>query len=289
MVLSLLGIGFYPTLRWLLAGWLGNPYYSHGFLVPLISLALALRLRLSPPLGTCSGQASRLGRGRVSEQTGASRDRFGFSVGVVALGGALGLHLWALAGHLYLLSAISLILALVGVVLALAGPQTLRLQAFPLAFLSFMVPLPWWESLTPRLARWVASLAAGIVGFAGIEALATGSRVELPGAALAIGDPCSGVSSLVALLTLATLYAFLLRGPMAARVAMVALAVPVALCGNLTRVVLLTLWAHHAGETVSLGHLHDVSGPVFFLVDLGLLAVLAKGLRCEGIRSDLGW
>ncbi len=35
---------FYPVLRWLAGEWLGNDYYSHGPLVPLISAFFAWRL-----------------------------------------------------------------------------------------------------------------------------------------------------------------------------------------------------------------------------------------------------
>lgn len=44
-VVGLTAIVFFPTLRWLVASWSNNPYYSHGFLVPLISAYFAWRKR----------------------------------------------------------------------------------------------------------------------------------------------------------------------------------------------------------------------------------------------------
>ena len=40
---------FYPTIRWLVSEWLGNDYYSHGFIVPVISAVLAWRLWVKWP------------------------------------------------------------------------------------------------------------------------------------------------------------------------------------------------------------------------------------------------
>jgi hypothetical protein len=52
---------FYPTLKWLLGEWLGNDYYSHGPLVPLISAFLAWRLWIKWPPEQCQIKPAPLG------------------------------------------------------------------------------------------------------------------------------------------------------------------------------------------------------------------------------------
>lgn len=195
----------------------------------------------------------------------------------------MGLHVLALARQLYPISAASLILVLSGLVLALARTETLCRLAFPLGFLLLMIPWPYLERTTPYLARWVANAAATITRAMGLEVITSGARVELPEATLVIGAPCSGVNSLAALMTLAVLYAFLVRGALGARLALVILALPIALLANLVRVCLLVLLAHSFGAEAAMRYFHYGASPFLFLLALGMLILVGKGLR-SGMR-----
>ena len=261
---------FYPLWEWLVATWLGSPYYSHGFLVPLVSLLLAWRLER--------------GRPAAAEQGLGNKDVFG---GLLLAGLGLGGGWGAIRRGLWPWAGVALIGTLAGIVWALAGRATLRRQAFPLAFTLLMVPLPWPEAITPPLARAVAGAAAGLARGLGIPATAQGAQVQLGGIALAVGAPCSGVNSLAALVTLAVLYAFLVRGPWWGRLGLVAAAAPIALLANLVRVTAMVLLAHGAGVAVALKYFHTWSSPLLFLLALGLLVLVGRGWRCSGIRSDL--
>lgn len=268
---GLLILGYYPTLTWLITSWRGNPYYSHGFLVPFISILLAWRLLRRRGVGPDAPDLS----------------NHSFSLGLLACGLGLGAHVLALMSQRYVISALSLILVLSGVVLALAGANTLRRLMFPLGFLLLMIPLPYLERATPPLARWVANAAAAIGRAIGLQVTVAGARLELPEMALVVGAPCSGINSLAALFTLAVLYAFLVRGPLGARLALVILALPIALLANLMRVSLLLLAAHCFGEAIAMGCFHYGSSPFLLLLALGMLILIGKWLRCNEIRSDL--
>lgn len=269
--LALTGLAFYPTLLWLAMTWRGSSYYGHGFFVPLISAFLAWRIARRADI----------------HETGQRDAPRSFAVGTLGIAIGLGTHLLALARKAYLLSSLALILVLAASALALAGPRTLRRQAFPLAFLLLMLPLPWLEAATPPLARWVTAAAARMAQALGLQVIADGARLELPGGTLAVGTPCSGMNSLVALLTLAVLYAFLVQGPWVARSAIVALALPIALLANLIRICLLIILAYYVGEEVALRYFHDWSGFMLFAISVMLLLALGKCLRCDRIRSDI--
>jgi len=268
---ALLALSYYPTLAWLVTSWLGNSYYSHGLLVPLVSLFLAWRLL----------------RRRAPEPDSPIVSGRSFVLGLLLVCLGLGVHVLALGRPFHVISAASLIPVLSGIVLALAGPHALRRLAFPLGFLLLMIPLPYLERSTPYLARWLANTTAAIGRGLGLEVNALGARVELPGTALVIGAPCSGVNSLAALMTLAVLYAFLVRGPLGARLALVFLALPIALLANLARVCLLVLLARYVSEAAAIRYAHNWSSPLLFLFALGALVLVGKGLRCGEIRSDL--
>lgn len=263
-----LAVIYYPTLRWLVNAWLGSPYYSHGFLIPPISAALAWRL-------------ARTTHASAPEQPSRA-------LGLIVLSIGLAAYLIALWRRAYLVSAATLIASLAGVTLFLAGRKALRRQLFPIAFLSAMIPLPWLEQGAPILARWAAEASGWAAKGVGIDVAITGAQVELPGAAFVVGAPCSGVNSLAALLTLATLCAYLVRGPLPSRIALPALALPIALLANLIRLTVMIALAAWVSADVALGFYHDWSGLLLFALAVGGLILIGKALRCDGMRSGLG-
>ena len=267
---ALVALVFSETLRWLVVTWLGSPYYSHGFLVPVVSLAVAVLLE----------------RQSASEPRHARTSQKAFWFGALWVALSIVAHLVALRYHRSVSSALALVSAVSGLVLALGDAQTLKRQAFPLAFLLLMVPVPWLEQSTPYLSRLVASAVAGIARAAGMNVITSGARVELAGTALTIGAPCSGVNSLAALVTLAVLYAFLSRCSLAARSAIIVLAVPIALTANLLRVLLILVLAQYWSVDVALGFFHDWSSPLLFLMALATLLSIGRGLGCQGNRFD---
>ena len=264
----LLLLTFWRTLVWLVASWCGDPYYSHGFVVPLISVFLAWRLCRSQTRGSVSGRSS-------------------YIVGSIALALCFGAHLVAMRRGVFLVDALTLVAAFAGLTLALGGWALLRRQAFPLAYLALAIPLPILERWTPGLAQWVAQSAAALAKPLGIPTLVQGARLILPSCELVVGAPCSGVNSLAALVTMGTLYAFLVPGPIAARVSLVLLTVPLALAVNLARVFLLLVLAAYAGAELALRYFHDWSGLLLFVLAVGLLFLVGRLLGCDGIRSDI--
>lgn len=269
--LAFFALSYYPTLTWLVTTWLGNPYYSHAFLVPPIALFLAWRLERHPK--------------DAPPPRAASLRAFPLGLGWMAL--SLLVHLLALKRGQLLLSATTLISCLGGLVLTLGEWSLLRRQLFPLAFLMLMLPLPWLAASTPYLARLTTAIAAEMGRMWGIDIITTGAQIELPSASLAVGAPCSGVNSLAALTMMAILYAFVVNGPILSRWLLVLLAVPLALTANLVRVWLIILLAHYGDSALALRVFHDWSSPLLFLLALALLVLVGKGLRCNGLRSDI--
>jgi exosortase len=265
----LLGAAFYPSLVWLVTTWLGSPYYGHGILVPLVSIVLAWRTESALSAESQVARASPLPIG----------------LGLAVLGAVA--HWLSLRARLYSVSLTGLVLVIAGLVWLWEGRSTLRRHAFSLAFLLLAVPIPRIEALTPPLARTVARYAAVLARGVGIPATVDGARVTLTRTTLAVGAPCSGLSSLVALATLAALYAYLVRGPIVARLVLVALSVPTALGANLVRVLLLLVAAHLGAADVASGPIHALSSPLMYLVALMVLVLCGKVLRCSGLRFDI--
>ena len=225
IIVSLLAFLFYPTFRWLVISWLNNPYYSHGFLVPLISLFFLWRKRRA-----------------LFEERGEP-NKLGWIVITLGLAG----HLVAMIWQAYYLSALAFILVLFGLLIHFCGLLVTRQLLFPLALLLFMVPLPLIDRLSPHLESLTATYATNLVRLLGIPAESLGSQIYLPDTTFVVAAPCSGLNSLVSLLALAALFAFLVRGTLAAKLALLGTAVPIAMTANLFRVSFLLSIAHFFG------------------------------------------
>jgi exosortase len=258
LMAALLTVAFWNTLAWLAEAWWSDVYYSHGPLVLLVSGFLVWSSR---------NAVRRAPEG--NEPVG---------IAVLALG--LLLHAGAVLWRAYYLSAFGLLAVLAGLCLLFLGRQAMRRLLFPLVFLAFSIPLPLAERFGPPLEVFTATQATNLVRLVGIPAVNEGSRVILAGSTFAVGAPCSGLSSLVALIALAALLAYAVRGPVWARWLVFLSAVPVAILANLVRVASIFLVAYTWGPDAGLGYYHDLSSPVLFLVALVLLILLSRGLGC---------
>jgi exosortase len=258
---------FYPALRWLAGEWLGNDYYSHGPLVPLISAFIAWRLWAKRP----------------AEQPRAASANIGF----VVLAAALAAYLGALGQRAYFAAALSLIAILAGLVWYLLGAATLKRMAFPLLFLLFMVPLPFVEPLSVPLAQVTGAISAACVAAFGVPIVVNGAQVSLPNAQLVVGAQCSGLRSIVTLLTLVGLGVFVLQGPRWGKGLLMLSAIPIAALGNVLRVSSLLGVANAWGANAGFKYYHDYSGIVFFFSALALLLGLSRWVGCREIRPDI--
>jgi len=262
-IAALLLLLFGATFRWLWWSWRTSEYYSHGPLVPLVAGYLAWRRR---PAGEPASPSN---------------------WGLLGLGAGLGGYLVATDLRAPFLSALALIVVLGGLVEFLLGGQALRRWLFPLAYLSFAVPLPFVDAIATYMQGWTAQAATALVRAMGVPAVNEGGRITLASCSLVVGAPCSGMRSLVALLAVAAVLAYLLRGPWTRRGALFVLAAPLAVAANVIRVVSLLLVANGWGEDVALRYWHTFASPFFFLAALGLLIAASWGLGCREIRADI--
>jgi exosortase/archaeosortase family protein len=114
-----------------------------------------------------------------------------------------------------------------------------------------------------------------------------GNSITLPNADLVIGAQCSGVNSLIALMSLMVLVAYLLDGPVWSRIALVVLAIPLAILGNIVRVASLLFVARAWGAEAAFTFYHDYSGLLFFVAVLLLIYPITRLLRFGELRYEV--
>jgi exosortase len=265
VILGLVAVLFYSTFAWLVYNWMNNSYYSHGFLVPLISGFFLWR----------------------------SRDAFGkdnrepSSLGLIVLGISLVIYLAAQVWRAYHFSAFALILLLAGLTLYFLGEKATRLAAFPLVFLLFMIPLPFINRLSPAMESFTTRVSTAGVRLLGIPAANMGSQIQLPNSSFTVGAACSGLNSVVALATLVVIFIYILEGPRLAKVILLVVAIPIAIAANIFRVSSILVIAHFFGAEAGMTYFHDYSSPVLFLLAFALLILASRLLRCSEIRRDI--
>jgi exosortase len=258
----------WPTWRWLWGEWMGNEYYSHGVLIPFVSVTLAaFRVRRDAEFAWLPGQ----------EYVG----------GLLLLTLCTGLYLWFASQLAWYLAAFCMIGMIAGIIWLLGGLGALRRLIFPVAFLVFMVPLPAVERTTLPLALFTGVCSGGLVRSLGLDVTIVGNAITLPNADLVIGAQCSGINSLIALTALMTLVAYLVDGPLWAKVLLVALSVPLALLGNIMRVASLLFVARAWGADAAFTFYHDYSGIAFFIAVLLLLYPMVRLLRIDELRPNV--
>lgn len=265
VILGLVAVLFYPTFVWLVYNWMNNSYYSHGFLVPLISGFFLWR----------------------SREAFGNDQREPSGLGLIVLGISLVIYLVAQVWQAYHFSAFALILLLAGLTLYFLGEKATRLIAFPLGFLLFMIPLPFTNRLSPAMESFTTRVSTAWVRLLGIPATNLGSQIQLPSSSFTVGAACSGLNSVVALATLVVIFIYILEGSRLAKMILLVVAIPIAIAANIFRVSSILVIAHFFGAEAGMTYFHDYSSPVLFLLAFALLIVASRLLGCSEIRRDI--
>ena len=176
-------------------------------------------------------------------------------------------------------SAISLVAA---TVLVLRGAHHLRLIAFALFFMFFMIPLPGAvvDALTQPMKMAVSYMAEQVLHAAGYPISRTGVILQIGPYQLLVADACAGLHTLFTLEALGLLYLNIVRSASLFRnVALAILIVPISFTANVIRVMVLTLITYHLGDEAGQGFLHGFAGIVLFLSALSLIIAVDSMLR----------
>jgi exosortase len=242
---------YLPVVTSLVRQWASDDNYSHGFLVV--------------PFAAYFGWMRRRELSALPAQP--------HWAGLIVTLASLALLLAGRLGAELFLARISLIGLVAGAVLFLFGARHLRVLAFPIAFLLLMVPLPAvvFNQLAFPLQILASQAGEAVLSASGVPVLREGNILVLPTTTLEVVQACSGIRSLVSLLTLAIILGKLAEPRIGARIALALLAIPVAIAANAARVAGTGLAAQWIGPRAAEGFFHEFSGWVMFVVAFALL------------------
>jgi exosortase len=252
-----LAIAIYaPVLYWMGINWVEVEDASHGFLIVPLALYFAWERR------------EQLARARIEPSWWGVPFLAIASVGLAV--GRLGVE--------YTAMRVSFVWTLMGLVLLLLGMPIFRILLFPMCFLFLMIPIP--QSVLNVVAFPLQLLAADLavksLYYLHIPALREGNIIHLANETLFVADACSGVRSLMALVTLGVVFAYFFRRSWVVRGILVLSAIPIAILVNAFRVGLTGVLTHYYGKEAAGGWIHQTEGFFTFGIAFVLLMVEAR-------------
>jgi exosortase len=256
VAISSLTLLYWPTLVRLGRDWLTDDNYSHGLLIVPLSAYFVWE---------------RWGRLRQLPHQPAA-------AGLLVVIGGLFLLLAGLLGAELFLSRVSLLVVVAGAVLFVLGWRAMRLLAFPWAFLLLMIPIP---AIVFNQVAFPLQLIASQVGevglrIASVPVLREGNTIVLARTTLEVAEACSGIRSLMTLLTLGIVYAYFTDSRLAVRLAILLSTVPVAVLANGARVAGTGIASHYYGPEAADGFFHTFSGWMVFAVAFVSMITIAR-------------
>ncbi|MEO7651204.1 MAG: exosortase/archaeosortase family protein [Bryobacteraceae bacterium] len=247
---ALLALCYAPVLARLIHQWNNDEDMGHGFFVPVLA-----------------GYIAWLKRDEIFARK-AEPNWWGLLLVVYA---GLQLCVATLGAELFL-ARTAIVLSVIGLTLFLGGTRCVRILAFPLFLLFFMVPIPGilYNQLTFPLQLLASRAAEWALMMIGIPVLREGNILELAGQRLSVVEACSGIRSLLSLSFLALVYGYFFEKSTGMRIILFLATVPIAMVANASRVTLTGILSE-INPALAHGLMHSASGWVIFMVALFIL------------------
>lgn len=255
LVVAFIGIivaFYYDTFKWLVDSWMNNVYYSHGFIVPIISGYIIWKMR----------------KDLINIERKESQEGLVIFVEGMILQGV------AILYGIRFASGLSLVITIFGIILYMYGWKFANKVKFPILFLLLAVPLPFIDVVTPPIQSFSAVAASNLANMFGTPTSIDGLVLKTQAGSFEVALECSGMKSIISLLTLSVVYAFMLEGGSLMKSTVILSAVPLAIMGNILRIVLTLIVANTYGKDSTMTYFHDFSDVILFgIVVFGLLSI----------------
>lgn len=254
--------------------WWNDENYSHGLLVPFV-IAFIIWLEYANL------------KAKIETPKNLSGICLVLVALVILLGGTLGAELF--------LQRISLLVMLSGIVVYFWGTRLLQSLLVPFALLFLAIPIPQiiFNKIAFPLQLWASQLAVWGIRVFEVASVRKGNVIEiLPRGSqqiisLEVVEACSGIRSLMTLMTIALVLAYFTREKRDSwsngwinlvksfdfwrTVILIFLAIPIAIVTNGGRVTATSVLTYNYGKQALEGFAHDASGWIVYVAALVLL------------------
>lgn len=249
---------YYPILKILAIKWAASEDYTHAFFTVPIILYMGWIKRESFIAGVGWGKS-----------------------GLAVLLASAVFYILSLQLQIPTFIALAMFLTVCGIILYLSGPRVILEMTIPLLLLLLLIPIP--EQLlsmvTASLQLRVSEASELILRFSGVPLFREGNVLNIPDKTFQVVEACSGIRSLISLVTLSLILGYFSLKTVWSNALLVVCSLPVAILVNILRVVALVVAYHFFQIDLSLGTAHTVLGLALFGIALVVLFTLQRMLE----------
>lgn len=242
---------YFQGIEFMVRWWKGREEYSHGFLIPVITLYLIWQ---------------RLDRLREMPFTGSW-----LGVGLAVF--SLALYVLGELATIYTVIQYAFVLFIIGATWAVLGTAAFRIVAIPLFLLFFMVPFPnfIYNNLSAQLQLLSSAIGVAVIRAFGISVYLEGNVIDLGSYKLQVVEACNGLRYLFPLMTLGVIVAYFYHAALWKRLFIFFSTIPITILMNSFRIGVIGVMVEHWGQSMAEGFLHDFEGWAIFMACFGIL------------------
>ena len=261
----ILFFSYYTVLVSLIRAWSGRDDYSHGFLIPFISLYFVWY--------------KRKGLRQIPIEPNITSGCILTVIGCLML-------LTGYIGSVIMVQQISVLIVVPGIVLTLLGTNYLKALILPLTYLIFMIP-PILDLVIGNI-HWPfqlfsATIAAKILESIKIPVFQNAQYLELPNITLEVAEACSGVRYLISIIAMSIPLAFFTQAINSLRLLFISSSIIIGILINPLRIALIGIWTFYTGQDVH-GPSHIFQG--FFVSQIGFVFLFLLAWSLSKIPSN---
>ena len=264
ILVSVFIIAYFPVWKGLVLTWYQSEDYSHGFFVVPLCLYLLYRKK------------------EILAETSKASSNWGLLLIILSLS----IYLVSYFAEITTVASFSMVLFLAGVIVYLYGFIMLKELLFPLTILLFMIPVPAqiYATLTVPLQLFVSSVSTWLASIIKIPIYREGNILHLPENTLQVVQACSGLRSMISLLTLSAIFAYLTLKSNTLRTILFLSGIPAAILVNIFRVLIMIFAVYYFNYDLTHGNVHTIFGVGIFFLAIIIIG-LVKGVLSNWDRS----
>lgn len=253
------------AFQWMFARWQDTVSfgadYSHGYFIPFVSIGVIWYKRkeiFAVNMHTDSRGLGLVVSALVLHWLGAKMQQTHFSLA------SLVLLIWSVPFYLF-------------------GWDLAKKLIFPCSYLIFCIPLNFMDVMAFPLRLLSTKIATGMLSGIGIDVIRKGTAIIIPSmpTGMDVADPCSGLRSLLAMTALTAVYAYFTQKTLLKKWILFMSSIPLAVIGNIARIVTIAVVSEAIGGRVALGLYHDYSGYILFTASITVMVAVGSVLNLE--------
>lgn len=259
---GILLLAFLPTLSRAAVAWSSNLDYSHGFIVPLFAVWYGWQKRDLIRASIAQRQS------KVSVLGGCALILLGFMAVVLGM-----------FSRVVAVEVTGLVSASWGIAWLAGGGACVRAIWPALLSLFFMVPIPGLliDPIREQLQSISTTVGVFLLQTVGVAAQRAGTVIQLADAEVGVAEACSGLRILVSLFAVVFAVAVTIRRPTVEKIALVAMALPIAILINAIRIAVVAATVQYQPAWES--NVHDLAGLLMIILAIGLVSLQLRFMK----------